>query len=283
VGFQDDVTESIKALRKGEPGLSVKAIADHAVLLGVLHTDDPEEGVTRLRELLYQLDDMDIPGAAEDARALRAALAVDFPQHKNVSARRKAARDSQVFIGSERAQFTAEDRALTRLVSLILKPDARPAAVEAPASPDSRPKGKRRLFTVITAATIAAVPAAYGVLYVAQGSHGHARRPEVASTMPVRLASVKHTLNKGLFSHVEPNTTSPRGPVFLKENDVIGVLCQERHGQGVSDPGNPKQGNKLSWPVWDKLSTGVWISDLYTDLPVTPGETTPPGIPRCGR
>jgi hypothetical protein len=100
---------------------------------------------------------------------------------------------------------------------------------------------------------------------------------------PVRLATVQHTEGKGLKTYFGPGNTYPEGrnPPSYPEGDVIAVVCQERNGQEIYDPeGDPSRYQK-PWPVWNKLSNGLWVSDLYTDLPKVPGDTPPDGIPRC--
>jgi len=99
---------------------------------------------------------------------------------------------------------------------------------------------------------------------------------------PVRQAEVRYTEGKGLNTFLGPGNTFPDGtPSNLDEGRVIAVVCQERNGQPIHDPlGDPNRYIE-PWPVWDKLSSGLWVSDLYTDLPKIPGDTPPDGIARC--
>jgi hypothetical protein len=108
-------------------------------------------------------------------------------------------------------------------------------------------------------------------------------QPPAAPAPPVHLAVVRHTEGVGLKTFVGPANTYPEGndPPFYTEGDVIAVVCQERNGQPIHDPRGDPNRYKKPWPVWDKLSNGLWVSDLYTDLPKVPGDMPPDGIPRC--
>lgn len=103
-----------------------------------------------------------------------------------------------------------------------------------------------------------------------------------SSSGTARATTVSHTEGKGLYTHTQPRTDSSRGsPEHLPEGAVIYVECQERNGDSLSDPeGDPSRYSK-PWPVWNRLTNGSWISDLYTDLPKKPGEAPPTGIPKC--
>ncbi|HEU0132178.1 MAG TPA: hypothetical protein VFQ85_14410 [Mycobacteriales bacterium] len=63
------------------------------------------------------------------------------------------------------------------------------------------------------------------------------------------------------------------------EGDLIEVVCQERHGRLVTD--TPYHDRQTSSSVWDRLADGTFVSDIYTDLPKTSGDTPPRGLPRC--
>ncbi len=114
---------------------------------------------------------------------------------------------------------------------------------------------------------------------------GGVQAPQPTLTTPapfVRQAEVRYTEGKGLNTFVGPGNTYPRGnPWNLDERQVIAVVCQERNGQPVHDPLGDAKRYMEPWPVWDKLSNELWVSDLYTDLPKVPGDRPPDGIPRC--
>jgi hypothetical protein len=43
----------------------------------------------------------------------------------------------------------------------------------------------------------------------------------------------------------------------------------------------PYRGRQASSTVWDRLTVGDWISDIYTTLPKQPGDMPPLGLPTC--
>ncbi|MFG2681772.1 hypothetical protein [Streptomyces sp. NPDC048392] len=94
--------------------MSPETMAAQPVLMAFLGTDDPRDAADRLGALVNELCAADEKRHCEDAPALRAAMAIGRPPLKNVTARRKAAA-GELFHGSERSQFNAESRALTRL------------------------------------------------------------------------------------------------------------------------------------------------------------------------
>jgi hypothetical protein len=50
----------------------------------------------------------------------------------------------------------------------------------------------------------------------------------------------------------------------LQEGSEIHIDCQVVDGQPLTDYVGDV---KMTWPVWDRLTTGIWIPDLYTQLP----------------
>lgn len=90
---------------------------------------------------------------------------------------------------------------------------------------------------------------------------------------------VINTDGPGVFKFEQPTNRSGKryGP---GEGELVDVQCQVRDGQPLSDP-TPAPGQPSNWPVWNKLSDGLFIPDLYTDLPKDPGPTPPNGIPVC--
>ncbi|WEH33629.1 hypothetical protein PZB75_09730 [Streptomyces sp. AM 4-1-1] len=114
MGFYELAVTAIGELRKRQ-GLTPDALAKQPLLLQLLDTDDEYEGVERLAALAHRLGD------DQDAKMLRASLAIDVDRLKNTTARRSAARVDGTFYGSERSIFDAEKRAIDRLVKLLLK------------------------------------------------------------------------------------------------------------------------------------------------------------------
>lgn len=118
---REDVTASIKAVRKSPMGLTKGSIETQQPLLRVLETDDPSEGVARLSAAVERLTQVENPAYQDDARGLRAALGIGLPPLKNVTARRSEARKLGLFFGQPRTQYDAEDRAIKRLVELLFE------------------------------------------------------------------------------------------------------------------------------------------------------------------
>jgi len=83
----------------------------------------------------------------------------------------------------------------------------------------------------------------------------------------------------GVYTYPQPQRGSHYPDGYL-DGTVVGVVCQERQGQAVEDH-DPAPGQPASWPVWDRLTTGRWIPDMWTSLPKTPGATPPNGLAVC--
>ena len=66
----------------------------------------------------------------------------------------------------------------------------------------------------------------------------------------------------------------------VDEGTRVWVVCQERHGRLATD--TKYHNRQTSSTVWDKLTNGYYISDIYTTLPKVSGDDPPLGIPRCG-
>lgn len=129
---REDVTASIKAVRVSRTGLTKGTIDAQQSLMRILATTDPVEGVARLSAAVDRLTQVENPAHRDDARGLRAALGIGLPQLKNVTARRDAAKQQQLFTGERRTQYDAEDRAIKRLVDLLFEEahQRAPATVE---------------------------------------------------------------------------------------------------------------------------------------------------------
>lgn len=92
-------------------------------------------------------------------------------------------------------------------------------------------------------------------------------------------ARVINTGGIGVYKYEQPTNQSGKqyGP---GEGELIDIVCQVRDGQPVTDPA-PAPGQPDGWPVWNKLSDGFFVPDLYTDLAKEPGPTPPNGLPVC--
>jgi hypothetical protein len=76
------------------------------------------------------------------------------------------------------------------------------------------------------------------------------------------VAHVANTQGQGTYARIAPQDRCHTG--FLPEADAVTVVCQELHGPDITDLYDGKVRN---WPVWDKLGSGAYVSDLYVDLP----------------
>jgi hypothetical protein len=83
----------------------------------------------------------------------------------------------------------------------------------------------------------------------------------------------------GVYTYPQPRHGS-HFPDGYMDGTVVGVVCQDRHGDAVRDR-DPVPGQPSTWAVWDQLNTGRWIPDMWTSLPKNPGETPPNELPTC--
>ena len=118
---REEVVEGIRAIRTSEIGLSEETLGNYRSVMGILGTDDPSEAVERLSACVQRLIESGTSSDRNDARALKAALGIDLPLLKNVTARRTKARQAQLYIGKERSQYYAEDRAIDKLVRILFE------------------------------------------------------------------------------------------------------------------------------------------------------------------
>ncbi len=138
------------------------------------------------------------------------------------------------------------------------------------------------LGTVAAVATVVGTVIA-GVALDRQDRSGPVPQPSfsaapAASATPV-WARIINSGTDGVYTYPQPGRGSHYPDGFL-EGMVVGVVCQERHGEPVTDK-DPAPGQPASWAVWDRLVNGRWIPDMWTTLPKTPGDTPPNGLPTC--
>ncbi|MFE6309326.1 helix-turn-helix domain-containing protein [Nocardiopsis sp. NPDC057823] len=110
-------------------------------------------------------------------------------------------------------------------------------------------------------------------LRFADGSHPHGV-----------TATVVHTEGLGVITRCGPGAEYDRSQVQnLTDGVDVTIVCQVRDGQVLADLPVPEAQERYDgyWPVWNKLSTGVWVSDLYVDTPKEATSTPPEGIPLC--
>jgi serine/threonine protein kinase len=136
----------------------------------------------------------------------------------------------------------------------------------------------RILAGIAAIAVVATVAAALGAFT----SDGDEQRPDTPSPK-AWSAKVTNTWSEsknaylGTYSYRSPFGSERAGEGY-GEGTPVQIECQERNGREVSDPSTGRVST-----VWDKTTDGVYVSDLYTDLPQVSGDTPPDGIPACPR
>lgn len=89
-------------------------------------------------------------------------------------------------------------------------------------------------------------------------------------------AHVANTQGEGTYARITPDTPCHTG--FLADNTAITVVCQDLHGPVITDV---YDGSVRDWPVWDKLGSGAYVSDLYVDLPKGTQPALVDQLPAC--
>ncbi|GAA0561223.1 helix-turn-helix protein [Saccharopolyspora erythraea NRRL 2338] len=148
------------------------------------------------------------------------------------------------------------------------------AAPEPPSSPDARPARRSRrpfVLALATAVAVAAVAAAVWASLLWLRPQTVVWRANIVGTW-----SAQHQQHLGVFRFRTPDVPGDTDKATYHEGTAVSIVCQARHRRVVSDPTTGQ-----SSPVWNRLSDGYWIPDLYTDLPKVTGEAPPLGIPLC--
>lgn len=84
------------------------------------------------------------------------------------------------------------------------------------------------------------------------------------SSGPV-VASVKIANTSKLGVNIYAGPSRATGKVgAVPEGTEVKVVCQDGTGEPLTDT---IDGEKLTWPVWDRLDDGTWVPDMYTALP----------------
>ncbi|KUP97165.1 hypothetical protein [Thermobifida cellulosilytica] len=96
------------------------------------------------------------------------------------------------------------------------------------------------------------------------------------------LATVVYTEDMGLNAFCGPANTYPRAtPSNYPESETIAIVCQVRDGQAWRDTDDVPGRYTGEWTVWNKLSNGAWVHDLYVDTPKEEDQAPPEGIALC--
>lgn len=89
-------------------------------------------------------------------------------------------------------------------------------------------------------------------------------------------ARTANTQGEGVYVYTGPDGRCRSG--FLGEQMQISVVCQVLQGKDITDT---YRNAVRRWAVWDKLSSGAYVPDLYTDLPKGNTPTLVDGLPAC--
>ena len=146
-----------------------------------------------------------------------------------------------------------------------------PADVPRPAAPSRGPRRRRAVTLVLSLVVLLAVAAVVVAVRTWPRTHD-GNRPNAWQTTIRNTWSTAKGRDVGVITSSDPTRPRRDGPAYFLGTSVR-VVCQDRRGYPVTDA---SQGRTSA--VWDKLDSGFWISDLYTDLPKDP----PPGLPTCG-
>jgi len=90
------------------------------------------------------------------------------------------------------------------------------------------------------------------------------------------VAHIANTQGEGTYARITPQVACHTG--FLTDGDSITVVCQDLHGPVITDV---YDGAVRGWPVWDKLGSGSYVSDLYVDLPKGTAPALVDQLPGC--
>ncbi len=158
------------------------------------------------------------------------------------------------------------------------------------ASPATRPatRSVRLRDAAVIAVGFAVVAAGAGAAITLSMSHRSApttiasttSRTSCSPTPDLRrhqvIAHVTNTQGEGTYARITPREACHTG--FLSDGDTITVVCQDLHGPVITDV---YDGAVRGWPVWDKLGSGAYVSDLYVDLPKGSRPALVDQLPAC--
>jgi predicted DNA-binding transcriptional regulator AlpA len=183
----------------------------------------------------------------------------------------------------------------TKLLSTVAGADeaesqqwlVRRAALDGPPTDGSTPTPRRlvRLRDAVIAGVglVAVTNGLTIVLSMAWANHpspAPAAHPPCTPSADLRpyqvVAHVANTAGQGTYTRIAPQESCHTG--FLPEADSVTVVCQELHGATITDV---YAGHVRKWPVWDKLGSGAYVSDLYLDLPKGTEPALVARLPAC--
>jgi hypothetical protein len=139
------------------------------------------------------------------------------------------------------------------------------------------------LGRIAAVATIVGTIVALLVAIRPDGRHRATPQPSYSvsaspAVVPV-FARIVNSGADGVYTYPQPRRGAHYPDGYL-DGTLVGVVCQKRDGENVQDR-DPVPGQPSNWAVWDRLTTGRWIPDMWTDLPKVPGSAPPHGLPHC--
>jgi transcriptional regulator with XRE-family HTH domain len=245
-------------------GLSLRQLAahvpwSHSTLARYLNGERVVEEAWQLVPALIQLTEQ--RGVDTDSRELREAF---VRARKAYQEQQRAQRNRKNGLPEEESERTEEKDSAE-------EPTVTPDAGESSAK---RWKTLRSRLILVGIAGLALLGALGG--FFAVRWHAPPREIKVWQARIVGTWSDQYQQNLGVFRYRSPDVSGDTDKATYHEQTPVAIVCQARHRRLVADPSTGK-----SSAVWDNLSDGYWIPDLYTDLPKVDGGAPPLGIPLC--
>ena len=169
--------------------------------------------------------------------------------------------------------------------------EAEPAVADSDVASDDRPtpappgrvvRGPAWTWLIVAAlvGVVVGVGSTVLVQHLGQRSATQVASPPCGISADLRTHSVSariaHTQGEGVYTFGAANIVCRAG--FAPDQADISVVCQVLAGYLMTDT---LQGAIRQGPVWDKLSSGAYVPDLYTDLPKSTKPALVSGLPAC--
>jgi hypothetical protein len=251
-------------------GLSLRQLANHvpwshSTLARYLNGERVVDEAWQLVPKLVMLSEergVEVPAESRELRELYMRARQEYQRAQRMSKECGASKNGTS--GTDASGNGAADSGASESVGTLENGAAQ--ASPAPAR-RSRPSRQVLVFLAIVAALIGSF------LIVWQATP---REIKVWRTTIVGTWSDKYQAHLGVFRFRSPDISGDTDKATYYENTEVAIVCQDRHRRLVTDPTSGR-----SSTIWNKLSDGYWIPDLYTDLPKVDGEAPPLGIPLC--
>lgn len=150
-----------------------------------------------------------------------------------------------------------------------------PVAIPAPGTTRAGWRGRAALL--IAAGVVLGTIGTLGVQHLTSTAGASESCTPAPDLRPGAVAA--HTTNtqgEGVYAYLAANGGCRTG--FLTDGTSISVVCQVLGGKDITDT---YRNAVRDWAVWDKLSSGAFVPDLYTDLPKGRSAQLVDGLPAC--